>query len=548
MPFGKTILLVTDQAVHIYTMAGKSIKIVDSLSWDSEGVENDIVENLMRKCGGRPVVVLNDMVEQHYRKENAPKVKVSALDKRSIIKRKLGAAFPNYPFRAFALQKEKGPRKAETYIFSALPQSRQLQMTIKSLRDAQVSVSALCLLPVEVVDMITKLSTKVIGKEKKSLKWNLFVSQHKDGGLRQIVVKDGDLALTRMTPIANKGEAPQKWVADIKQEIRATTSYLSRFGYSVGDGLGVVVLADSAHESDIETVLGENAYLSCITNTQAANMLGLSIGFGWDEHYGDPLHVAWNFKKTKYTMPMQGAQLEVFSIPRKNAYYGTLALSASALILASMAFGETTTLKETRAALTHAHTQKQSIDKKYEALVKENEALGFDVTLVQGASEIYKELENNNYPSAAIMRALAESLGGVLRLNAIEVSQYEGGGGGVFTAILSRGGADKGDPLYETVVELKYPSTADIDAGNGEVENLRDRIEGVLPGYDILVEKLLKDYEYTEGLVVETGGQTEQNDKDFIAQIVIRGPFPKSKEAMVFETGTNSGYVEGEMQ
>ncbi|MCD8520195.1 MAG: hypothetical protein LRY36_01405 [Alphaproteobacteria bacterium] len=72
---------------------------------------------------------------------------------------------------------------------------------------------------------------------------------------------------------------------------------------------------------------------------------------------------------------------------------------------------------------------------------------------------------------------------------------------------------------------MTFPSTTDIDRGNKEVADLRDRLEILLPGHAVTVEKFLKDYEFVDELVVETG-QAKKNDlsQDFVASIKIEGP------------------------
>jgi hypothetical protein len=70
------------------------------------------------------------------------------------------------------------------------------------------------------------------------------MGQHRSGGLRQIVVKNGEIALTRMTPIAENDENSAAWVEDVVQEFKATMSYLSRFGYSPDEGLEVILIAN----------------------------------------------------------------------------------------------------------------------------------------------------------------------------------------------------------------------------------------------------------------------------------------------------------------
>ena len=71
---------------------------------------------------------------------------------------------------------------------------------------------------------------------------------------------------------------------------------------------------------------------------------------------------------------------------------------------------------------------------------------------------------------------------------------------------------------------LTSPGSTDVDRGNREVRELRDRIQSLLPNSDVQVTKFLKDFEYVEKMVVESGTLENQNvQQDFVAEITIKG-------------------------
>lgn len=78
---------------------------MDTVPWAVDNFEANVAAVVSKECGGKPVLILNDMVEQHYRKERIPKV--SVMDKANVLQRKLMVAFPNYPVRAALPLKEK---------------------------------------------------------------------------------------------------------------------------------------------------------------------------------------------------------------------------------------------------------------------------------------------------------------------------------------------------------------------------------------------------------------------------------------------------------
>ena len=85
-------------------------------------------------------------------------------------------------------------------------------------------------------------------KEKAS--WTIFMGQQSSGSLRQIVTRNGELALTRMTPIVDTDIEPALWAREVTEELDSTMSYLARFGYKKEDGLDIIIVSNgSTHQA-----------------------------------------------------------------------------------------------------------------------------------------------------------------------------------------------------------------------------------------------------------------------------------------------------------
>src|SRR5262245_52286166 len=120
----RTVVLIADEALYIYSTGFRGARLVETVPWDAENFEQNVASVLSKDCGGKPVLILNDMVEQHYREERV--ARVSPLDKANVLQRKLNVAFPNYPVKAALPLKEKIAKTekaaaASIYIFSAVP-------------------------------------------------------------------------------------------------------------------------------------------------------------------------------------------------------------------------------------------------------------------------------------------------------------------------------------------------------------------------------------------------------------------------------------------
>jgi hypothetical protein len=528
----RTVMLVSDEAVYIYATGARGVRLVETVSWDAENFEQNVASILKKDCGGKPVLILNDMVEQHYRKEKVLKTGVGVMDKAGVLRRKLNVAFPSYPVKAALLLKEKLPKdgkktRADIYIFAAVPETKQFSSSLAAANRSLVPVSGFCLLPVESSDMVRTLSAKLTNKNEPKYRWVLFIGQHKNGSLRQIVTKNGELALTRMTPISDSDNDIDVWASEVHHEFKATMSYLSRFGFQPEDGLHVIIIANEAAGEAIESKIEEPCKYTALTTAEAARVLNLPLGPQDDFRYADPLHAAWSGRKQKFILPMRAAQVDKVSKPRQMALAASVALALGAAFLLYQMVSQFAGMSSVNAEIDNSKSNLSQLNVSYEKEVKRKEELGFDVRLVQSSISVYDELQSRTVEPLYLFKNIGRALGRDLRLDRVIIEKP---GNNIAAAIMdavNQGGA----PLYQVTLQMTYPSTTNIDKGNKEVADLRERLSKLMPDHEITVTKFLKDYEYVEEVVVETGDLEKKDvNQDFVAEISIKGPPPKVAE------------------
>jgi len=533
----RTVLLIADEALYIYSATAQGVTLSATVDWGIEDFEKQVVDTIVKKCGRKPVLILNDMVEQHYRKEKVVKVGAGFGDKSSMVKRKLNVAFPSYPVKAAFPLKEKikksqGQLAADIYIFAAVPNSTQFNQTMAVTSKSLASVSGFCLLPVESSDMLKTLSAK-LSKDKKAKpsKWCVFLGQHKNGGLRQIVTKDGEIALTRLTPVCSLSEGHEKWAQEVHQEFKSTMSYLARFGYTSDDTIDVIVISDSDSGDLLNSMVDDDAInFHTMTAQEAAQLMNMRIGRQDDPHFADALHVAWSAKKSSFILPMKATKVDEVSKPRQVAMVASLLLIAGAAFLGYQAFSAFQGLAGINEDLEHSKNRKAQLDVQYQRELAKKEKMGFNVQLVQASIKVRDEINSNNIQAMDFFANVGRALGKDLRVDSIMLEKHTDSNVMQAVNAFVPGNQQNSTPLYTTRLQMTYPSTTDIERGNQEVQALSDRLGKILQGYDVKVTKLLKDYEYTEGLVVETG-DLERNDltQDFLAEITIDGPLKEVK-------------------
>ncbi len=526
----RTVLLVSDEALYVYTLKARGVRLIDTVPWSTENFSTNVARILNKDGKNKPVLILYDMVEQHYRKEKVVKKGVSIMDKSTMLKRRLQVAFPNYPVRAALPLKEKMPAgdgkkpASDIYIFAAVPKTEAFRLTMQAIKTALVSIVGFSLLPVEASDMVKALTLKNAKKGQPKSTWSIFIGQHRNGSLRQVVTKNGELALTRMSPVT-ESDNPHQWAEDVHQEFKATMSYLSRFGYAQTDGLDVTIISTPESAEVLRNIIEEPCNLNIMGVGEAAKKLGLSIGFQDSQKYADPLHVAWIGKKSKFILPMKASEIDEVSAPRNAAVLITLALCASGAYFGYQAYTHFSEILQTSEEIQIATTRKTQLDSQYQREVERKKQMGFDVQLVQSSITVYENFEKDRIPALDVFKQIGTALGKDLRIDKLSVEKTAS------NALVKMIPGQDEQAQYQLRLSMTYPGTTDIDRGNQEVQALSEKIAALLPTHAVKVTKLLKDYEYTEGLVVETGDlETENLQQDFVAEIMISGPAPVKEE------------------
>lgn len=523
----RTVLLITDEGLMIYSSGGGKADFQRSVPWDTQNFETVVSNIISTDCGGKSVLILNDMVEQHYRKERIPKV--GALDKANVVKNRLAVAFPSYPIRAALPLEEKlksgndapGPLSGGSiYLFAAVPHTEALEKTFEAVKRSYATIAGFCLLPIESSSLALRLSEKLTGKRDKNAQgshWTIFIGQQRNGNLRQVVTRNNDLALTRLTPIVESDENSDVWSSEVVQEFRATMSYLSRFGYNDSDKLDVILIANPEAGNKVGDLLDVNCNYKSLTTQQAASFLGLSVKRNQNGKNADLLHVAWAAKKNQFALAMKSARLEAVQTPRQVASVATFALGASLLVILGLGGYDAAQYQKISGDMSNVENDLRIIERQYKQEVDKKNAMGIDVEVIQATIDIDDSLEKSSYDPLTLIRVIGEELGSNLKIDriALEVKDVE-----------VRGQKKEGYKNVNAVIDLSFPNTIKPVEGNRIISELSDRFDWALPDeYKVSVVKEVQDLSYTGVLTETTGVAVSQTDSraDYSAQISIAG-------------------------
>ena len=522
----RAVVILTDDGVCVHKISGSKSEYIDTIPWRVQDFE-DRLSDLISGTGAASVLILNDAVEQHYRKEKI--VVLTSFDKVNIIKRRLNVAFPNYPMRAAielkeatALAKERAQASGEKdkkkdggsiYLFAASPSTETFSRVIRSIAKTDCGLSGYGLLPIESADMLKALSSKLAKRWQgmTASAWTILVGQHKGGGLRQIVVRGNELALTRVTPVDEPQDGQEDvWAADVSSELQATLSYLSRFGYVPEDGLNIIVLGDKKYADVLDGMINVPSNFAALSPYEAGELLGVKLSPDGGAHFSDGLHAGWVAKKLSLTLPLSSKEIMDIAGPRKMASVAMIILTLAVGGVLYLASDEVQGYYQNTVNLDVAQTQLVEIDRLYQEEVQRKEKMGIDINLINAALDVDKRIQSQHVDVLGILKEIGRDLID-LRIDSLEFQNS-----GDPLAVVPPGTPKA--PVRAATLKLKFSFAGNINPkdGNKEMADLVDRLNlhlGPL-GYKASIAEMLQNLTFRGAVDREVGLTANQKSSN----------------------------------
>jgi len=411
--------MVGGEGVTLFGPTARGIEREAALSWEVPDFDQQLVEALNEQNQGDPVLILFDGVDQTYRKEeNIPKL--SVFDRARYIKRKLEQSFPNYPVRASV--KVKPPGENPFYLFVALPETDRLDAIAADMLEAGVPVAGFGLLPAESVGLVSTLAGKIFTREDKQSRWAVLISQHETGGLRQVVVKNGNLALTRITPTSEAGVHGPGWADEVMREFKATLTYIARFGYTAEEGLDVMVICSSIDKQFFSDKSLPVTNFQCVTPSEALTAIGskgVSLG---ETNFGDALHAAWVAKKRTLTAPVVVPSIHHIMVPRMGAQLASGFLALALVGMGFFLFSQYGDYISTRNDVAERQRQKDLLDQDYAKESKVFDTLPVKPQVIKSVLSVKQIVDSSSVNITPTLNVLRHALDNDIKLNSLTFS------------------------------------------------------------------------------------------------------------------------------
>ncbi len=486
----QTIIIGNDGIVH-YTSKGRVIREVFTLAWGESDFVNSLKKSIVDVGRNIPVQLIFDVAEQQYRKETIPPI--NPFDKRRVVKRKVRMVYPNHDVRAFLPLKQKPKEgKGAVYLFAALPSTQEVDMVVTAVLESNVTIAGMMLLPMEGTSIIKKLSQHYFKTKKDAApKWTILIGHHKTGGIRQIVTRNGELALTRLTPVGQKylNEPAHIPANEMIKEFSATLTYLARFGYTASDGLNLIVVSSPEVSSQFQEGALPVSNLKAVTVGEAVNDLkiGRIQSIHDDDYSADILHAAWVSKQYKHLMPLAMHRVDRLQKARLVARTCVVALFFLMFGLGAYAAYKYSEIQQYQVEIAEQKKQKLTLQKQYDEAASVFDVLQYDPEKTRVILSVFSALKNKSVDPNESFLAIKESLIGSMTLDRL---QFEIENPDVESAHRSDGAETE---TVKITIGIEFPAPRDTALNVRETESFIARLKTRFPGRDVRGIKLPGD-------------------------------------------------------
>ncbi|SDF75208.1 hypothetical protein SAMN05216241_102226 [Limimonas halophila] len=280
-----------DGAVFVRFARGRLANRIYVPAADAQGVQE--LHAFLHEDPKAPVSILLDVLEQHYREAQLPRL--NPLDRRKILARKLRQTFEAGTITSHvrlarpALSNEGGGRGQETHMLVGLPDTEELRTWTDAVAGARNPVAGLSLLPMEAHRLVRAVMTTSAAQAV----WEVLVLRHRASGYRQLVFYNGELVFTRLTPNQEADADVADEVDTIEGEFRSTMSYLRRLSFTDADRLELVVVVPEEVGEQLNARRMRIREVRTLSPAQFADALGLDGRQYAEDAFTDSLVADW---------------------------------------------------------------------------------------------------------------------------------------------------------------------------------------------------------------------------------------------------------------
>jgi hypothetical protein len=353
----------------------------------------DDLQQTLEKNIKAPIMMVIDSLDQTFVQQTLPPVSSMSVGK--LIKKRLDRDFAANDIKgAIILGRDKTGRKDWNFMMIALEKSPQLKIWLDFMTAVKNRFTGIYLVSVEAETMIKSLEQAMgIAKITGGAEWKFLVSHNKVGGFRQVILRNGKIAFTRLAqPV---GEAnPEVIAGNIEQEMINTIEYMKRLSYNPASGLDIFIIASAAIKEAIDVSKFDATTLHMLTPFEVAQYLNIEGATQPTDQFGDVVLAAIIGCSSKHILKLAVPQSKVL-----DNYYQLLTMqrvigSACILSLLGYALYSGYELYDQITMLGEFEREKQMEQRKLDELKMEIHKSNLDIDKVSDIIDLYKGLRD----------------------------------------------------------------------------------------------------------------------------------------------------------
>lgn len=476
----KQVIIIGNDGVVHYLSKGGTCEQKLALAWSDEGFVDTLKESIIETGRNVAVQLIFDVTEQQYRKETIPPI--SMFDKGRVVKRKVNMVYPSHEVRAYLPLKQKPKEgKGAVYLFAALPATKEVDMVVEAVIESNVTIAGMMLLPMEGTTLTKKLSDLYFkSNQEKRSKWTVLMGHHKTGGIRQVVIRDGELALTRLTPVGQRylKQPTQIAAKEMIKEFSATLTYLARFGYMASDGLDLIIVAGADVASQFEEANFDVSHLKIVTVGQAINdlKLGKIAGIMQEDQSADILHASWISKQRKHVMPLAMKKIDALQKARLFARSAVLVLFFLMFGLGAYVAHQWTEINQVKIETSEQKAQKVKLQAQYDEAAKVFDVLEYDPEEIRMILSVYNSLKDKSVDPNPSFLAIKESLIGAMTIQSLTFDAVDTELESQYTA-----NPDTEKNIFDMGIRIQFPINRDTAVNVRDTEAFIQKLKANFP-------------------------------------------------------------------
>lgn len=484
----KQILVVGNDGVQLYVTNGRHTTLYADYS-NTGGTLSTVLATAFKR-NNAPLTLMFDVVEQQYRKETIPKI--NFLDKKKVIQRKLAMAFPQQQMRAFLPSKQK-PKEGDSMValFAAMSPNLTVVQIMDAVLSSEVTVTGNMLLPVESTTLLTKMkaSLHTQAKTPNRSRWAVLMTLHKTGGLRQIVTKDDELALTRLTPLAIDPYDTNALVDEMEREFAATLAYLSRLGYVQGDGLDMIIVSSETACQRFRQHAMPVTHLYPVTPVEAGRLAGLKLSQDPQEAvFSDILHAGWSGVQRKSLMPLSSPLMDKITEARRIAQ-GLIFILVLALGYAGwQVFVQQGNISMYENEILDINMRKATLQSEHDELAKKLNTLKYDPERTRVALETYDKIAGKTLHVEPLLEKIVKSIDkSSMILQEIQVETMDP----VVDPVAAAATGEMPKMQMTVTMKVGFVSNTSVESAALQTNALKDKLRQIFPDHDVTIDTMV---------------------------------------------------------